>query len=53
MQVVKQLWAYIKNNNLQDPKDKRNILLDEKLGTLFEAPLNMFTINKQVSKHIL
>lgn len=35
----------------QNPKDKRKIQLDAKLSTLFKAPLNMFSLNKQLSKH--
>lgn len=35
-QVVKQLWAYIKDNNLQNPEDKRQINCDDKLQTLFK-----------------
>ncbi|EFJ43298.1 hypothetical protein VOLCADRAFT_106876 [Volvox carteri f. nagariensis] len=50
-QVVKRLWDYIKANNLQDPKDRRRILLDDKLRTLFTAPLTMFSINSQLSRH--
>ena len=30
-EVVKKLWAYIKKNNLQNPKNKRNIVADDKL----------------------
>ena len=30
-EVVKALWKYIKSNNLQDPKAKRNIVADAKL----------------------
>ena len=30
-EVVKALWVYIKKNNLQDPKNKRNINADEGL----------------------
>ncbi|BDA46055.1 probable upstream activation factor subunit spp27 [Coccomyxa sp. Obi] len=52
-QVMKQLWEYIRANNLQDPANKRNIIVDEKLGTLFEAPLDMFNINKQITPHFL
>lgn len=35
--VVKELWKYIKENNLQDPKNKRKIMLDEKLSTIFKV----------------
>ncbi|NGX57160.1 MAG: DNA topoisomerase 1 [Chlamydiae bacterium] len=33
--VLKKVWEYIKANDLQDPKDKRNINPDEKLGKVF------------------
>lgn len=48
---MKQLWEYIRANNLQDPANKRNIIVDKKLGTLFKAPLDMFNINKQITPH--
>lgn len=35
-QVVKQLWAYIKDHNLQDPEDKRQIICDASLEKLFK-----------------
>ena len=53
VQVVKRLWEYIKSNELQDPGNKQSILPDEKMLTLFSAPLTMFTMNKQLSRHIL
>ena len=34
-QVVKQIWVYIKKHDLQNPKNKRNILADDKLKPLF------------------
>ncbi|KAK9867730.1 hypothetical protein WJX84_011315 [Apatococcus fuscideae] len=52
-EVVKRLWEYIKSNELQDPGNKQSILPDEKMLTLFSAPLTMFTMNKQLSRHIL
>ncbi|MBP9866242.1 MAG: SWIB/MDM2 domain-containing protein [Candidatus Omnitrophica bacterium] len=53
-QVVKKLWEYIKKNNLQDQKNKRNINSDEKLKPLFggKAQVNMFEMTKLVSKHL-
>ena len=53
-QVVKKLWAYIKKNNLQDPKNKRNIIADAKLKPVFggKAVVNMFEMTKLVSKHL-
>ena len=53
-EVVKKLWAYIKKNNLQDPKNKRNIIADAKLKPVFggKAVVNMFEMTKLVSKHL-
>jgi hypothetical protein len=38
---------------LQDPNDKRSIIPDEKLGTILTAPVTMFSMNKQISRHVL
>jgi len=53
-QVVKKLWEYIKGNNLQDEKNKRNINADDKLKPVFggKAQVNMFEMTKLVSKHL-
>jgi upstream activation factor subunit UAF30 len=53
-EVVKKLWVYIKGKNLQDPKNKRNIVADENLKKVFggKAVVNMFEMTKLVSKHL-
>jgi len=53
-EVVKKLWVYIKSKNLQDPKNKRNIVADENLKKVFggEAVVDMFKMTKLVSKHL-
>lgn len=53
-EVVKKLWAYIKKNNLQDAKNKRNINADEALKKVFggKSVVNMFEMTKLVSKHL-
>ncbi|KAK9165279.1 hypothetical protein Scep_000470 [Stephania cephalantha] len=52
-EVVKQLWAYIREKNLQDPNNRRNIICDEALRGLFHVEvINMFQMNKALSKHI-
>ncbi len=52
-EVTKKLWAYIKKNGLQDKKNKRNIVADDKLKVIFKKPVvNMFEMTKLVSKHL-
>ncbi len=53
-EVVKKLWVYIKGKNLQDPKNKRNIIADEALKKVFGGKdvVNMFEMTKLVSKHL-
>ena len=53
-EVVKKLWAYIKKNNLQDPKNKRNINADASLQAVFggKKVVNMFEMTKLVSAHL-
>ena len=53
VQVVKRLWSYIREHNLQDPNKKQNIICDESLRALFHVDrINMFQMNKALSKHI-
>ncbi len=53
-QVVKKLWEYIKGHNLQNPKNMRNILADEKLKVIFggKGEVTMFEMTKLVSAHL-
>lgn len=52
-EVVKKLWAYIKKHDLQNPKNKRNILADEKLKEIFgKKEVTMFEMTKLVAKHL-
>jgi len=53
-EVVKKLWAYIKKNNLQDAKNKRNINADAALTAVFggKKVVNMFEMTKLVSAHL-
>lgn len=53
-EVVKALWAYIKKNDLQDPKNKRNINADDKLKAVFAGKkvVNMFEMTKLVAAHL-
>ena len=53
-EVVKKLWVYIKKNDLQDPKKRRNINADDKLKAVFggKKTVDMFEMTKLVSKHL-
>ena len=53
-EVVKKLWAYIKKNDLQDKKNRRNINADANLKVVFggKATVSMFDMTKLVSKHL-
>ncbi|MEK7721409.1 MAG: SWIB/MDM2 domain-containing protein [Elusimicrobiota bacterium] len=53
-EIVKKLWVYIKKNNLQDKKNKRNINADEKLLKLFAGKkwVTMFDLAAIISKNI-
>ncbi|XP_010913182.1 uncharacterized protein [Elaeis guineensis] len=53
-QIVKQLWAYIRKNNLQDPNNKRKIICNDELRLVFETDCtDMFKMNKLLAKHII
>ncbi len=53
-QVTKKIWAYIKKHKLQDPKNMRNIVPDEKLAKVFggKRAINMFEMTKRVNNHL-
>ncbi len=54
-EVTKKLWAYIKSKNLQDPKNKRDIIPDANLAKVFgdkKKAVNMFEMTKLVNKHL-
>ncbi|MFC2149356.1 SWIB/MDM2 domain-containing protein [Candidatus Auribacterota bacterium] len=51
-EVTKKLWVYIKKNKLQDPKNRRVIVADDKLKAVFggKKSVNMFEMTKIVAK---
>ncbi|MBA3648015.1 MAG: hypothetical protein H0W62_05605 [Chitinophagales bacterium] len=53
-EVTKRVWAYIKKNNLQDPKERRNINADPALQKVFggKKTVNMFEMTKLINKHL-
>ena len=52
-EIVKKLWTYIKENDLQNPDDRREILLDEHMQQCFGvAMFTSFSMNTYISCHI-
>ncbi len=52
-EVVKQMWAYIKENNLQDPKNKQFAKCDEKLMKVIgEKRFRCFSMAKFLNDHM-
>ena len=52
-EITKKVWAHIKKNKLQNPKNKREILADDKLQPVFGTKkLDMFQMTKAISKHV-
>ena len=53
-ELTKKLWEYIKKNNLQDKKDRKQIKADAALKVVFggKAKVSMFDMTKLVSKHV-
>jgi chromatin remodeling complex protein RSC6 len=52
-QVVSKVWEHIRNNNLQNPQNKREILADDKLKKVFGTDkCSMFEMNKHLSRHL-
>jgi len=53
-EATKRLWAYIKEHNLQNPANKRNILCDQKLQAVMgKSEVTMFEMTGLVGKHLL
>ncbi len=52
-EAVKKMWEYIKAHNLQDPKDKRTILADDKLRAVFgKDSIGMFELAGVLGQHL-
>ena len=53
-EVTKNLWEYIKKNDLQDSANRRNINADANLKVIFggKDQVSMFEMTKLVSKHL-
>ena len=52
-EVVSKVWDYIKSNNLQNPENRREILVDDKLRKVFgKDKVTMFEMNKHLAQHL-
>jgi upstream activation factor subunit UAF30 len=52
-EIVKSLWEYIREHDLQNPDNKREIFLDEAMKDVFGCDtFTMFTMNKYIGAHI-
>ena len=53
-EVTKKIWDYIKEHKLQDEKNKRLIVPDEKLAKIFDSkePIDMMKMAGHINKHL-
>jgi upstream activation factor subunit UAF30 len=51
--VVSRVWDYIKQHDLQNPKNRREILADDKLKPIFgKDKVTMFEMNRYLAQHL-
>lgn len=52
-QAVKHIWVYIKEKDLQNPSDKREIICDEKMKNIFRVDkIGMFKMNQMLGEYV-
>jgi len=52
-EVVRKVWEYIKQHELQNPANRREILADAKLEPVFgKKKVTMFEMNKHLAQHL-
>merc|ERR1712012_1063253 len=52
-EVIKQLWAYLKKNNLQDPENKQYFTPDKKMAKIFGTDkIRGFGMAKFLASHL-
>ena len=52
-EAVSRVWAYIKQHQLQNPANRREILADDKLAAVFgKDKVTMFEMNKHLARHL-
>ncbi len=52
--ITRRIWEYVRNNKLQDAKDRRVIKADAKLKPVFggKESVTMFEMTKLVNQHV-
>ena len=52
-EMVSRVWDYIKQHNLQNPENRREILADDRLRPIFgKDKVTMFEMNKHLAQHL-
>jgi upstream activation factor subunit UAF30 len=52
-QCVKKIWEYVREHDLQDPNDKRQIRCDDAMRAVFKQDrVHMFTMNKLLATNL-
>lgn len=53
-EITRQLWAYIREHQLQDPQNRRMIKADDRLKAVFNGldAVNMFEMTKLVNQNL-
>lgn len=52
--LTKKIWEYVKENDLQDPRDRRTIRADDQLRPVFNGKdsVSMFEMPRLVNEHV-
>ena len=52
-EAVSRVWVYIKQHQLQNPANRREILADDKLAAVFgKDKVTMFEMNRYLAQHL-
>lgn len=51
-EIVKGIWAYVRKHNLQNPRDRKEILCDKLMQAVFGRNVTIFSMNKILLNHI-
>ncbi len=51
--AIRRMWKYIKENNLQNPKNRKEIICDDRMRPIFGDKIGMFETSKVISKHFI